>query len=149
MTTTYFTEPCEFRRRRASLRCAFRGISAPFAYIPVCMQSGHVLIPHLLDGCGNIPNYGFRAVAQQPDWSHTQSEYSLRMYFRHIWGTLMILWWQNIKIFAFIPRINSWAFCYAFCKNSTNTIFIVEGFKIVSIRPNREAVENLVYITSN
>ena len=47
--------------RRTSLRCLFGGISALFAYIPVCMQSGYVLIPQLLDGSGNIPYCGFRA----------------------------------------------------------------------------------------
>ena len=59
MTTT-FTEPCEFQGRRASLRCLFGGISALLAYIPVCMQSGYALVPHLLDGCGNIPYCGIR-----------------------------------------------------------------------------------------
>ena len=47
--------------RRASLRCLSGGISALLACIPVCMQSGYALVPHLLDGCGNIPKCGFRA----------------------------------------------------------------------------------------
>lgn len=55
-----FFEPDEFQGLCRSQSCLFGGISAPLAYIPVCMQSGYAihLSTAMLNEAGSyIPNY--------------------------------------------------------------------------------------------
>ncbi len=49
-------------RLQSILALPLWGISASLACIAVCMQSGYAIVPHLLDGCGNIPCCGFCAM---------------------------------------------------------------------------------------